>query len=181
MFQGNFSNCRSPLHGIPSKQKIKVGKSKRHAIFRISTHKVPGQTVVHTKRKWVFSIGLQIRSPRPLTPMTHPRPGKTIRLSDQRLLGYQEYIYGNPRQVILFFPGLPGSRLFNPFVLATPQDTRLIILERPGIGLSTPFSQRTLLNWAKDVQEFLDQFGIDQVYLLGYSAGGPFALVERLT
>ena len=108
---------------------------------------------------------------------THPKPGKTIVLKDGRILGYEEYNYGTAQIPTFFVPGLPGCRLFNPFVFLSPLNQRLLILDRPGLGLSSDYHQRTFLNWAADVEEFLDYLQIPKVNVIGYSAGGPFAMV----
>ena len=52
----------------------------------------------------------------------------------------------------------------------------IIVLERPGCGLSTSKPDRTLLGWADDVVEFSEIVGFSQFSVVGFSAGGPFAL-----
>lgn len=44
------------------------------------------------------------------------------------------------------------------------------------MGLSTTKPDRTICDWPKDVEEFLDSLQLDKVGLIGYSAGGPYAL-----
>lgn len=52
---------------------------------------------------------------------------------------------------------------------------RLICLDRPGFGLSTPLPDRTILDWAKDVLEVADDLGIQHFSVMGVSGGGAFA------
>ncbi|RUS15986.1 Alpha/Beta hydrolase protein [Jimgerdemannia flammicorona] len=57
----------------------------------------------------------------------------------------------------------------------TKRLVRLFVLERPGIGLSTP-SRRGFLDFASDVREFCHNKAITRFSLIAYSAGGPFGL-----
>src|SRR5438132_12266206 len=85
-------------------------------------------------------------------PMTlDERLSQTIRLSDGGTLGYAEY--GDPSGVpVLFFHGTPSSRLATaPSWSDTSLGVRLIVPDRPGIGLSTYKPKRTLLDWPNDV------------------------------
>lgn len=56
---------------------------------------------------------------------------------------------------------------------------QVIVVERAGFGLSTFKRDRTILEFASDLGELLDHLEIREstkVSILGYSAGGPFAL-----
>jgi pimeloyl-ACP methyl ester carboxylesterase len=46
--------------------------------------------------------------------------------------------------------------------VATESGVRLISADRPGIGLSDPSPGRTVLDWAHDVGELLDQIEVDR-------------------
>jgi pimeloyl-ACP methyl ester carboxylesterase len=54
---------------------------------------------------------------------------------------------------------------------------RLVCPDRPGYGLSTFQSDRRLIDWPDDVSQLADHLGIDQFAVLGYSGGGPHAIV----
>lgn len=74
-----------------------------------------------------------------------------------------------------------SSRLFVPEALKSSKAThglRVIVLERPGIGLSTPFSDSKpkLTDVAPVFREFCQIMGLQHVYLMAYSAGTPFAI-----
>jgi pimeloyl-ACP methyl ester carboxylesterase len=114
--------------------------------------------------------------------------GAMIRLRDGRSLGYAEY--GSPAGTPVFLlHGFPDSRITrNPDdALTMSLGVRLIIPDRPGIGLSTFRPARSLLERVDDVAELADALGIGHFSVLGWSAGGPYALAcavripERLT
>ena len=79
--------------------------------------------------------------------------GEQIWLHDGRALGYAEYgdRGGKP---VFFFQGTPGSRLLHPDETQLRAfGARLIMLDRPGFGLSDFQSGRRLLDWPGDVGE----------------------------
>lgn len=102
------------------------------------------------------------------------RVNQQIKLRDGRTLGYAEY--GNEESApILMFHGHPGSRLFT-FPSSETTQARILLLDRPGYGLSTFKIDRTLLDWADDVLEFADKLKLERFAIAGYSGGGPHAL-----
>jgi pimeloyl-ACP methyl ester carboxylesterase len=114
--------------------------------------------------------------------------GTTMRLRDGRLLGYAEQGERDGKPLLMFH-GLPGSRLIRhpDASVAERLGIRLITFDRPGIGLSSPQPRRRMLDWPKDVAEFVDAQGIDRFAVLGWSGGTPYALAtahelpERVT
>lgn len=52
-----------------------------------------------------------------------------------------------------------------------------MVVERPGIGLSSFHAQRTLLDWPNDVQQLVDVLAIDRFAVVGASSAGPYAAV----
>jgi pimeloyl-ACP methyl ester carboxylesterase len=111
-------------------------------------------------------------------PADPPRLEGTVLLPDGRYLGYAEY--GAPRgSPVLWFHGTPGARRQLPpraRRLALAQNVRLIGLERPGAGDSTPHFYDKVLDWADDVEVALDHLGIDRYAAIGLSGGGPYVL-----
>lgn len=101
---------------------------------------------------------------------------RRIHLKDGRSLGYAEH--GVPAGTpVLVFPGMPGSRLLClPAEPARALGARVLIIERPGFGLSDPLPGRTLLDWPDDVEGFADALGLDRFPVVGLSAGAPYAL-----
>ncbi|GFR40883.1 hypothetical protein Agub_g1535 [Astrephomene gubernaculifera] len=110
--------------------------------------------------------------------------GQTVLLpSSGRQFGYCEYVDTSVpseqlRNVVLL-PGIPGSRLFtHPDVRkhGCVKTWRLIVLERPGIGLSDPApEQYAYADFVADFREFCQQLGLRRVAVMGFSAGTPFA------
>jgi pimeloyl-ACP methyl ester carboxylesterase len=98
-------------------------------------------------------------------------------LPDGQTLAFAEYgdSSGHP---VLFFHGFPGSRLqagdFNDD--ACKKQCRLIGIDRPGMGASTPHKNHTLLSWVDDIKHLLNELNIDKVSIVAHSGGAPFAL-----
>ena len=106
--------------------------------------------------------------------MTCLREG-TVRLADGRLLGFGEYGTRGGKPVLLFH-GSPGGRQFDTGPPAVDAGAWVFVLERPGVGLSDPKPGRRLLDWPADVVAFADAFKIERFSVVGFSAGGPYAL-----
>lgn len=101
-----------------------------------------------------------------------------VELADGRVLGFAEYGPVDGR-VVLWFHGTPGAcRQVPPDApdLAREHALRLIGIERPGTGRSTPHRYEHVLEWALDIEEFLDVQGVDRFAAVGLSGGGPFVL-----
>lgn len=104
------------------------------------------------------------------------RTSQRIQLRSGRWLGYAEY--GDPAgRPVFYFQGLPGSRLAHPDQEVTTQlGARLILIDRPGFGLSDFQPRRALLDWPRDVEEVADRLGTGRFAVIGISGGGPYAL-----
>jgi pimeloyl-ACP methyl ester carboxylesterase len=59
--------------------------------------------------------------------------------------------------------------------VAVDTGVRLISPDRPGVGLSDPQPGRTILDWAHDVEELLEQIDVDRFAVMGWSMGGQYA------
>ena len=105
-----------------------------------------------------------------------PERDSVIELRDGRKIAVAEWGERDGRPVLLF-EGSPGSRLFCPDLEVTHSTgIRLISPDRPGYGTSDPQPGRTILDWADDVRQLGDAFGIDRFPVVGWSSGGQFAL-----
>ena len=101
----------------------------------------------------------------------------TLTLRDGRTLSYA--IYGTPLGVpILYMPGFPSSRIEGAGLdpEATALGARIIAIDRPGYGDSSPHAERSVLSCASDVKELTEHLKLDRYGVLGISGGGPYAL-----
>ncbi len=102
---------------------------------------------------------------------------QTITLPDGRVLGYAQS--GDPKGKPLFmFHGLNSSRLEAKIVneKMTKAGIRVIGIDRPGMGLSSFYANRTILDFVEDVMILADTLNIKSFSVLGTSAGAPYAL-----
>ena len=98
-------------------------------------------------------------------PRNVPDRDGVVELADGRVLGYAEYGPLDGR-VVLWFHGTPGAcRQVPPDApdLARERGVRLIGIERPGTGRSTTRRYAHVLDWALDVEQFVDAQGIGRV------------------
>lgn len=113
-----------------------------------------------------------------MTDVKRPALEGTVAVRDQRRLSFAEY--GSPRgQAIVWMHGTPGARRQIPLearAYAEQHGLRIIGIDRPGIGSSTPHLYPDILDWTADLRMLLDALGIDAVRVIGLSGGGPYAL-----
>ncbi len=102
---------------------------------------------------------------------------RQAQLKDGRRLGFAEFGDPSGKPVILFHD-LWGNR-----TLRHPDDSilkscgiRLIGVDRPGYGLSTRKPKRGLMDVVDDIMLLSKALKLEQFAVLGYSAGGPYAL-----
>ncbi|MBO0881214.1 MAG: alpha/beta hydrolase [Mycobacterium sp.] len=114
------------------------------------------------------------RVPRVETPLAEGR----VYLRDRRGLGYAEF--GDPDgAVVLWFHGTLGARRQFPVVgrrAAERLGLRVVLVERPGSGLSDCHRYAAVVDWAADMAELADALGAERLGIVGLSGGGPFAL-----
>jgi pimeloyl-ACP methyl ester carboxylesterase len=102
---------------------------------------------------------------------------KTIVTPEGRNLAYVEV--GDPGgPLVIHNHGAPGSRfearLFAD--VAARNHLRLIGVDRPGMGQSSPQEERTFAGWAQDTITVADALGYREFGVTGWSGGGPWAL-----
>ena len=96
---------------------------------------------------------------------------------DGRVVCFADYGPGDSLPVLWCHAG-PGSR-FEPAPLvddATAAGLRLIGIDRPGYGMSTPMPGRTIAGWVGDALAVADSVGIERFAVVGESTGGAYAL-----
>ncbi len=104
---------------------------------------------------------------------TPAAPSFTVRLPDGRVIAAEEY--GDPAgPTVLYFHGWPASRLEAGLIPDLP--IRVLAMDRPGYGRSSPHPGRTLLDWPRDVAEVADRLGLQRFHVVGLSGGAPYAV-----
>src|ERR1700729_1587247 len=93
-------------------------------------------------------------------------------------IGFAEF--GDPQgRAVFWLHGTPGARRQIPAearVYAEDNHIRLIGIDRPGIGSSTPHQYENVLAFADDLRTVADTLGIDKMAVIGLSGGGPYTL-----
>src|SRR5215468_3392088 len=107
-----------------------------------------------------------------------PRSEGRFYLPTGRRLGFAEF--GDPSgDPVLWFHGTPGGRRQFPLLgrrAAEELGLRVVVLGRPGTGLSDPHRYESVADWAADVAHVADALGVEKVGVAGLSGGGPYAL-----
>jgi pimeloyl-ACP methyl ester carboxylesterase len=114
-----------------------------------------------------------------LPPMiTPPRVEGVVTVRDRRQLGFAEF--GPPQgRPIVWLHGTPGARRQIPEaarIAADELDVRLIGIDRPGVGDSTPHLYDYILDFAADLELAIDDLGVGDLAMIGLSGGGPYVL-----
>ena len=107
-----------------------------------------------------------------------PRAEGRFHLPGGRRLGYAEF--GDPNgAVVLWFHGTPGGRRQFPLIgrrAAERLGLRVVLIERPGSGLSDSHKYAAVADFARDMAHVADALGADRLGVAGLSGGGPYAL-----
>jgi len=113
--------------------------------------------------------------------MTHvkrPALEGTVAVRGDRRLSFAEY--GSRRgPAIVWMHGTPGARRQIPLEArdyAEAHGIRIIGIDRPGIGSSTPHLYSNVLDWTADLEILMDTLAVDTTRLIGLSGGGPYVL-----
>jgi pimeloyl-ACP methyl ester carboxylesterase len=110
--------------------------------------------------------------------IARPKLEGNIAVGDNRQIGFAEF--GDPQgRAVFWLHGTPGARRQIPMearVYAEQRQIRLIGVDRPGIGSSTPYQYDTVFAFAEDLRTIADTLGIDKMEVIGLSGGGPYTL-----
>ena len=115
-------------------------------------------------------------------------PPRLLTLPEGRILAYDDV--GDPAGTpIVYLHGTPDSRLARhpDDSVTAAAGVRLLAVDRPGAGDSTFHAGARLASLGHDLAHLLDELRIERAALLGWSAGGLFALAaatvlgERVT
>jgi pimeloyl-ACP methyl ester carboxylesterase len=113
-----------------------------------------------------------------MSDLDRPRLEGSVAVRGGRRLSFAEF--GRPRgAAVVWMHGTPGARRQIPVearTFALEHDLRIIGVDRPGIGTSTPHLYDDVLDWTGDLVELCDVLDIDTLRVIGLSGGGPYAL-----
>lgn len=113
-----------------------------------------------------------------MTDVKRPALEGTVAVRADRRLSFAEY--GSPRgDAVVWMHGTPGARRQIPLEARAYAEThglRIVGIDRPGIGSSTPYLYPDILDWTGDLALLLDALAIDTARVVGLSGGGPYAL-----
>ena len=107
-----------------------------------------------------------------------PKLEGNIAVGEDRQIRFAEF--GAPQgRAIFWLHGTPGARRQIPTearAYAENADIRLIGIDRPGIGSSTPHQYDNMYEFTDDLRTVADTLGIDKMAVVGLSGGGPYTL-----
>lgn len=110
--------------------------------------------------------------------LARPKLEGSIAVSDDRRIGFAEF--GDPHgRAVFWLHGTPGARRQIPTearIYAEQHHLRLIGVDRPGIGSSTPHQYENIAAFAADLEVIADILGIGKMTVVGLSGGGPYTL-----
>lgn len=110
--------------------------------------------------------------------IARPKLEGSIAVGEDRQISFAEF--GAPQgRAVFWLHGTPGARRQIPTearIYADLHNIRLIGVDRPGIGSSTPYRYDTVSGFAEDLRGIADTLGIEQMAVVGLSGGGPYAL-----
>ena len=105
-----------------------------------------------------------VRHPLRVGRVEKPRAEGRFYLPDGRRLGFAEY--GDPcRIVVVEGHGTPGARRQFPLLgrrAAEKLGLRVVVVERPGSGLSDPHPDTAMADWATDIAHVVDALGAER-------------------
>ena len=107
-----------------------------------------------------------------------PKLEGTVAVGGDRRIGFAEFGSAQGRAVF-WLHGTPGARRQIPVEArryAEREHVRLIGLDRPGIGSSSPHRYENVLAFADDLQIVADTLGVNRMAVVGLSGGGPYTL-----
>lgn len=112
--------------------------------------------------------------------IARPKLEGNVAVGEDRQIGFAEF--GDPQgRAVFWLHGTPGARRQIPTearVYAKEHGIRLIGLDRPGIGSSSPHRYANIRAFADDLRTIADILGVDKMAVIGLSGGGPYALAS---
>lgn len=125
---------------------------------------------------------IQVTSPPPLSPRMLPAvPRSFIDMPKGRRIAYRDYGNRDGQPVLMLRSSLASS-LIRPQELEAVKKygIRLVVVERPGCGQSTPDPDMTYASFACDMERLMDALNLKRVALTANSSSVPLALSTAL-
>lgn len=125
---------------------------------------------------------IQVPSPPPVSPRILPSvPRSFIDMPKGRRIAYREYGDRNGQPTLMLRSSLASS-LIRPQELEAVKKygIRLVVVERPGCGQSTPDPDMTYASFACDMERLMDALNLKRVTLTANSSSVPLALSTAL-
>lgn len=115
-----------------------------------------------------------------MTQITSPRLEGTVVVGPDRdrRLSFSEFGVPHARPVV-WLHGTPGARRQIPAEareFAERENVRIIGIDRPGIGSSTPHVYSSFREFVDDLEVVADSLGLATMSVVGLSGGGPYTL-----
>jgi pimeloyl-ACP methyl ester carboxylesterase/DNA-binding CsgD family transcriptional regulator len=156
---------------------VNTARNQLHSIFdRLGVNR-QGDLVRHLTEMMALAgvLGADVEMPA-LENSAQPTP-VMIQLSNGRSIAYREFGAPDGVPLMLMPSSLRSSLGWPPESLAALDlGIRLIVPERPGLGLSDPDPDMTPASVAADMEEVADALGLDRFILSARSSGSPFGL-----
>ncbi len=113
---------------------------------------------------------------------TQPQRTGVVQVGDGRRVAYELYGARNGYPVVYSHGGLSShSDIAFADAAAASSGINIIAIDRPGIGLSDRLKFHRVVDWSGDVDAVTNDLGVDRFSVLGWSAGGPYALACAAT
>lgn len=108
-----------------------------------------------------------------------------LTLENGRTIEWHEYgiTDGSHTSALLYCHGTPGSGLEAQVFDQVARDEGVLVLapDRPGVGGSDRLDARPVIDWGQDAATLLDERGVSQCAVIGYSGGAPYALAVAVS
>lgn len=118
---------------------------------------------------------------RRMTPYPDEEGEHSLALPDGRRLAWAAYGPPAGRPVLFLAGAATGKSMTFASRFLHPCNVRLVTVDRPGMGASSPDPTRTLESTARDLVELVDHLSGEPIPVIAHSQGAPFGLALAAT
>lgn len=132
--------------------------------------------VLYGPAMWLRLLETERQETHTLQP-SYPASDRQMTLRDGRVLSYGDFGPASGVPVILFHQlyGIRTERKKDEALLRE-LNIRLVVPERPGVGVSSRHPGQRLEDYSDDICELADRLELERFCVIGISGGGPFAM-----